>query len=319
MSGFNSLVWVMRGSVLVLLFGGLLLLFHKLQLLRRGILLLRQTRQYMDEAARRRLLENRRNLLTLQQENSLLYRLEQELHYSGWKRKFPDLTAEKFLAGNIVMLSLIFLILSVFAGVIAAALGVIAAVLGETVALLLGKVRAMRSVNGNLMKFLDFLGNYSITSGELTAVFGQVARYVEEPLKSVLEECCFEAQTTGDTAMALLTMAEKIEHPRFKELVRNMEISIRYAADFSILVQNSRRTLREYLRAGAERKSLLREAVINMLLLVGLSYFIFLIVDGLIDGSIWRILFGTMPGRLALGVLAVIFGLFLRQIYRINR
>ena len=132
----------------------------------------------------------------------------------------------------------------------------------------IGKAGEMRSVNENLLEFLNFLGNYSITAGEVTSIFGQVSKYVEEPMKSALEQCSYEAQTTGDAGLALLAMAEKIEHPKFKEVVHNMEVSIRYCADFKILVDTSRRSVREYLRMGEDRKGMLREAVINMLMLL---------------------------------------------------
>ena len=138
-------------------------------------------------------------------------------------------------------------------------------------------------------------------------------------MKSVLDACCYEAQTTGDASMALLTMAEKIEHPKFKELAHNMEVSIRYCADFKVLVDTSRRSVREYLRMGEERKGMLREAIINMVMLLGMSLFALLTVDMLIEQSIWEILLYTIPGRLALAGVGIIFGLLGRQLLRLNQ
>ena len=189
---------------------------------------------------------------------------------------------------------------------------------GEFLAIQAYKMQAMKSVNENLLKFLDFLGNYSITAGEVTGIFQQISRYMEEPLKSALEECCYEAQTTGDTGLALLSMAEKIEHPKFRELVRNMEINLRHCADFTMLVRNSRRSMRDYLKQREERKSMIREAAINMALLLGMSAFVFLVVDRLIEVSIWTILMGTFPGWAALALLGIIFCLFLGQVFRIQ-
>lgn len=171
----------------------------------------------------------------------------------------------------------------------------------------------------NLLKCLNFLGNYSLTAGEITMVLGQVSRYVEEPLKGALEECAYEAQTTGDSSLALLSMAERIEHPKIKELARNLEISIRYMADLTTLVDSSRRSAREYLRMEEERKGMLREAGINMAVLLGMSVFALLTVDRLIDVSVWKIVSGTLPGHLAVGVYGLILFLFLRKLYGFRR
>ena len=168
------------------------------------------------------------------------------------------------------------------------------------------------------MKLLDFLGNYSITAGEVTGILYQVSRYMEEPLRSALESCYYEAQLTGDTGLALLSMAEKVEHPKFKELARNMEVSIRYCADFTALVAGSKRSLREYLRVAQERKGMLQEAVVNMGLLLGLSLVILTAVGSLVQMSVSQLLLGTLPGKVGLCVLAVICVLFIGQFHRAN-
>ena len=98
-----------------------------------------------------------------------------------------------------------------------------------------------------------------------------------------------------------------------------MEVSIRYCADFSMLVDGSRRSVREYLRLGEERKGMLREAVINMVLLLAMSLFALLTVDGLIETSIWNIVWHTLPGKAAVIVVLVVFGLLARQLYNVQK
>ena len=165
-----------------------------------------------------------------------------------------------------------------------------------------------------MMKFLDFLGNYSITSGEITMVLGQVSPYMGEPLRGVLDACYYEAQTSGDTSIALLAMAEKIQHPKFRELVRNLEISLRYSADLTVLVSQSRRSLREYTRMRQERRALAREAWVNMVILGGMTAVILKAMEALVGIPLAEIMLRTLPGIGALTVIAVILLLFYRQV-----
>ena len=304
--------------LLVLLFIGFLMLFAEIKRLRVAEKLFQRGMSEMDEAARRRLLKNRRQLENMRKEYSVWYFIERELHYSGLKRKFPSLTAEMWFAGNIAVIAILTTVFIPLKGVWGNLLAITTFLATEYICLCICKARTFRSVNSNLLKLLDFLGNYSITSGELTGIFRQISKYVDEPLRSVLDECSYEAQTTGDSSIALLAMAEKIEHPKFKELVRNMEVSIRYCADFTTLVRNSRKNMREYLRMGEERKSMIREAFINMSLLLIMSAVTLLTVDGLIRPSVWIILFETWPGRIALGIILFILILFAGKIYRVD-
>lgn len=308
----------MLAGIFVMLLTGFLLLFQKIRLLETLEQFFKKTQFEMDGAARRRGLEDRKKLMQLQSRHTWWTALERELNYTGIRLRFPNLTAEMWIAGNLIAGAFVAVLLFAQAGLLAGAIGPLILFGGELAVLRGMRAANLRRVNGHLMKLLDFLGNYSITAGEITGILQQVSRYMEDPLKSALEACCYEAQFTGDTGLALLSMAEKIEHPKFKELARNMEVSIRYCANLTALVAGSKRSLREYLRVTQERKGMLQESLINMGLLMGLSLVILAVVGSLVQIPLSRLLLETLPGRIGLCVLAVICVLFIGQFRRVN-
>lgn len=264
--------------ILSFLFGGFFLLFRELEALKHIADTLKKTRIGMNAASRQRSLADRQKLLSVQEKHSRWYSMEQQLQYCGVKSRFPGITAEWWLLGNLAAASMIFTAVSLLRG---PGLGAAAVLLcGVLESLIFRGLRKLnfRRTETNLTKLLDFLDNYSVASGEITGIFGQISRYMDEPIKSALDTCCYEAATTGDVSMALLAMQEHIEHPKFKELARNIEVSVRYCADFSVLVNSSRRSLREYLKVSQERKGMLREAAVNLGLLAGMSAAVLLIV-----------------------------------------
>lgn len=304
----------MYAGVFGLLLTGFLLLFREIRMLKRMERLLRKTWSGMDEASRKRNLQDRQRLAQLRQEHTFWTVLERELNYTGLRLRFPGLTVEILIVCNLLAGVCAALALLAGAGLAAGLAGPVLLCVVETAVFRLMRMENLRRVNNHLMKFLDFLGNYSITAGEVTGVLYQVSRYMEEPIKSALESCCYEAQLTGDTGLALLSMAEKIEHPQFKEIARNMEVSVRYCADFTALVAGSKRSLREYLKASQEKKGMRREAVINMGLLAGMSVVILTSVGSLVQMSVAYMLTATLPGRIGLCVIAVTGVLFIGQI-----
>lgn len=309
---------MLKGIIAISLFTGCYLFFSQIRLLEIADRAFRQAQTDMDLAARQRVLESRRQLMELQKKHSVWFRIEHLLYYCGLKQRCPWMTAELFVAGNTMAAGVIFLMGSMLAGIKTAGVITGSVFLLEYFLLQYGRNRNLRRVNDNLLKLLDFLGNYSITAGEVTGVFNQVSRYMEEPVRTVLEECYLETQVTGDAGLALLSMGEKIEHPKFRELARNLEISVRYCADFTALVQASRRSMREYLRMTQERKGMLREAAINMALLMLLFFGMLLTVGSLIGCSLKELLWVSAIGKMGMGALLFIFFLFWKQIRKMH-
>ena len=105
---------MIKGLVLVLLFIGFWILFNHLSVLSQLSELMKKTRLEMDAASRQRNLAERKNLLALQRKYTVWYAMEQMLHYSGLKRRFPGVTVENWIlihisAGTALFLAISFL------------------------------------------------------------------------------------------------------------------------------------------------------------------------------------------------------------------
>lgn len=273
----------------------------------------------LENAARKRKQEYRNSLLLQKRRKGILYRMEKLLVYSGVGIRFPELTPEIAITAGIVLGSLVY-----FGGVLLglswwlSCMIIVAVYAGFVLVLNILMLRNYNRTDEELLKFLDFLGNYSITTGEITSILRQISVYLKEPLKTVLEEGYVEAQTCGNTGLALLEMAEKIQHPKFKEFIYNMEITMRYSADFTALVGQSRRAVRENMKLRRERRSMAKEAWINIMILGGMTVVILKAVEVLIGVPVMQIIFQTWVGRLCLAGIAVILALFGLQVRRIS-
>lgn len=302
---------------LMLAFGLLFMWMRKTSIIHN---LMRKAYASLEEAANKRTEDNRKGMAMLQRKKGRLYRLEQRLLYSGLARKIPFLSPEVYVVGNLFLIAVVYVLAGVLSGIWW--LGIPAVAVAELILHVGMNILIMRNYNATdegLLKFLDFLGNYSLTSGEVTGVLQQVSGYLEEPLRTVLEECYYEAQMSGDTSIALLSMAEKIQHPKFKELVRNLEITMRYSADFTVLVSQSRRSVREYMRLRQERKALASEAWVNILILGGMTVVILKAVEALIGIPIEEILLHSWVGRVCMGGIGFILFLFYNQIRTMDK
>lgn len=303
----------------LLLLTGFFLLLLRLKILKAVKLMLMKAKVSIEDKDRETKLLQRKNLGEFEKKNTFYLMVERQIEYSGLRRRFENLTAGKLIVFNVVPTSALYalgLFLFGFKAGLFMALGY--ALTGVVFTEYL-KSKNLKATGEQLPGLLDFLGNYSLTGSELISIFSQISRYVDEPLRSVMQECEMEARITGDSYLALESMAEKNEHPQFKLLVRNISVTARYGGDFNLLVTESRKSLREYLSQAADRKGMVTEAAINMILLLAMSVIVLAVVNLMIGGGIMQVLLGTFVGHLSITGMIVIFILFIYQIFSLYK
>lgn len=293
---------------------GIAYFFRKKRIFQKAFL---NTYTAIDSAATRRASGRRRDLLLSQMDNAegffsrILSKPEKRYVYSRLGAKtglsFEIWFVLKIITAVLLYGSLIFFTQHGYAGLLGAVLYIV--ILGMVENLL--AYRNYKIVENNLLQFTNLLSNFSIASGEITGIFHRVAPYLPNPLSSVLEECYYDAQTCGDTSAAMYAMLEKIEHPLFKELILNLEVCVNYTANFSIILSNSRKIIRDTRRESRERRALARENLMEMVIVtIGLFVAIWL-VEMLLEASLMEILFHTPIGHIALIIIGILYAFFL--------
>ncbi len=157
-----------------------------------------------------------------------------------------------------------------------------------------------RKTEESLMTFINLMENYSSTEDELIAIFSRIQTFLTEPVKSAVEQCCMEAELTGDKGRAIRNLEKRIEHEKFKEIVRNLEICSRYEANYAEVIKDSRSLLREYLAARKERKAIVNNARLEMAMIIGCCGVVLGMMDDLTEQGFLHILLSSTVGNVIL-------------------
>lgn len=241
--------------------------------------------------------------------------------YSGLARIIPWLTFEVFLSAGIASACAAYIIGWFLFGDVFYALSFMAA----WGAVLIGSQFILshnnyKVVDKHLISFLNQLANFSAVGAvEVTEVFAQVARYMPYPLRDVLEECYAEARTSGNSAEALAACAGKLEHPKFKEIIRNLESCMRYTADYKVVVDGLRHNILDARRSSQERKSMAASAVTHMLIVTVMAGIVMFISANALGMPILDVMFESVAGRVSLVMAAASYIIFAWNVSRADR
>ena len=234
-----------------------------------------------------------------QEKESFFYRLDAILLQSGIRRSFPFLNPELFIT---IMTGCIVLG-AITAGSITgswvwgcvSALGIFGSMY-FILYLLLG--RNYQKTEDGIMTFLNLVENFNTTDDDLINIFGKVCPYLQEPLKSTVSECYQEAVYTGDSEQALQNLEAKLEHEKFREIIRNLSVCSRYEANYGEIVKDSRQLLREHLAMREERKAIRNNAKAEIIILLLGCGLVLYMLNGFLSIPMLTQLTGSFAGQL---------------------
>ena len=195
----------------------------------------------LDEKGRENALRKREAIRMRTDRDGLWSRIDKALVYSCIVRFLPGITTEKFIALLSAACAFIFISSGIVLGAAAALLCTSVFLFSVYAVVRMLEIVNLRRTGDDLPRLLDLLGSYAASGAVYSNIFGQISNYMNEPLRTVFDECGAEGRLSGDMSLALLTMADKIEHPQFKQLIRNMEITSRHSEDIAGLVNDTRR------------------------------------------------------------------------------
>lgn len=288
----------------VVIFAGLIIVFFNIA---KNQIVMNKTAELSQELSVLALSERKKVFL----KTNPLTAFQNKFVYSRISDRFDLLSAQLYIFCTIVFSAIAFLVsLAVSHNLIPAAIIAACVMLGMvSIVYILADINYKRTDN-ELLEFLNLLGNYSLINGEITKVLQLVGRSMHDPIRSCINEFSIEAQQ-GDVMTALRNMRQKIEHPKFKEIIRGIEVSLRYSTNYADVITSNRKLIKDFMIAKQERKAIAHQGNIQVFLLICCLVIMFFALGTLLKENIWIILFEQTIGHFCLCAIALVLILYL--------
>lgn len=254
------------------------------------------------------------------EKHNRMFQLDILLEQSGIKKYIKFINAEIFLILIVFVALISFVISYIFlsSSIICIAIAVIMAAATYFCVVILAD-NNYRKIEKQIMTFINILENYTKTTDDIIDVFGKVYPFLEEPLSSAVQECYTEAYSTGNYRVAFQHLQVKISHERLKEILRNLEICSRHEANYDVIVEESRNSMRDYLKSKKEQRVMAQNFASELLLYTVVGGVALSFVDKLISASLMDLIFNTFIGNILVLVLAGVYIYSIFSIISISR
>ena len=197
-------------------------------------------------------------------------KIDHELMYQGLRIRFKWLNTELYIAFQVVVNLILFLILGTVTKnlLIAAAAVVIELMIQKIILQTLSHIQ-YTSTEKTLLQFMNIIENFAMQSDDLINILDRQSYYLEDPIKSAIVHAVIEARSTGDSMTALKNLQDGVQHQFFKQFIRNLEVCQRYDTNYKEIIQDSRHVLEVELKNEKERQAIYangRSEILAMLL-----------------------------------------------------
>ena len=240
--------------------------------------------------------------------------IDEELAYSGIKQSIPWLTTELYILITVGIAVIIGIVVTVIGTWYLGIASIVMIMLFFNVVISMMANKREQETEKVMIQFMNIVDNFSKTSDDLITILDRTAKYVDEPLGSIIYESVVEARNTGDAMLALQDLQDKVKNPHFKVLMRNLEIASRFETNYSDIIDDCREIYHDYLRSEKEKRAMRSSGLLEILVMIATGGFCIYIIGDVTDsGNLITTLMNG--GAIGIAILSALIGSVVIALY----
>lgn len=154
--------------------------------------------------------------------------------------------------------------------------------------------------------YINILKNLSVSNSDIVTIFSKSIPYVDEPMKSYVEQFVFECKKGIPLDRAFKNFEDKIENKRFKQLIKNIAIASKHDANYEKVLNASRIIFKHYSSEKERRKKAVGSGRMDIILIVFMGAVVFKLLEAF-TGNIYSTLRQTPLGNVLLAYFLMVF------------
>lgn len=160
----------------------------------------------------------------------------------------------------------------------------------------MNKRRKIQQINNQTIAFMNLVENFSRTSTDIAQVCDKAAYYMKEPLKGIVEDFVTDIRIYGDNAKAFEKIQKELEGCKLLEIFKSFEICERHEGNFSKIVEDSKRSAREFDRSIMIRRAIVANARGDLFALIAASVIVLVMLNDFLTRNVWEMLSASPIG-----------------------
>lgn len=177
--------------------------------------------------------------------------------------------------------------------------------------------KTYEKIDNILLLYINNLENFSGSINDIITLFERVIPYTKEPLKQYTEDFVNEAKS-GNIKLAFRNFEKKIENRRFKNIIKNLEISSRHEANYEEVLKEARKTLKGYFGAKEDNKSTAKNGRVEIIMILFMGFIVMFIMKGFAPNLLFD-LKSTPTGNYLIGFTMFLFLLIIWNFIKIDK
>ncbi len=180
------------------------------------------------------------------------------------------------------------------------------------------RMKISREIENEIVLFLNLLSNYSTGNTEIISTFAAIAHKFKPNLRDCLLECVAESQGKGGTIAALENLGRKIESRKFKEVLKNLEISQKFNGSFHMTAIALRRDALEYVNEKKKLSELIVQNSITLGIIIASVCVVIVMMAGLLGEGVLEMI-KTVEGFGCVAVMFAVISWIAYEFIKINK
>ena len=199
----------------------------------------------------------------------LINHMDENLRYSGIQTKHPILTTELYLVISVIVITMsIVLVFLIGGSLIYGALAACVTVLAMELYFNSCRQRRYEQVEEELVPFINSIDAYAGATDDIMSILEKSIPVITGPLKDAVFFAVTQSKSSGNSPEVLRQLEDSIEHPFFKKLVRNLELSSRHSANYKDIITECRSQLDEATRNARMLEEIYRNGRHDIIVLI---------------------------------------------------
>lgn len=153
-----------------------------------------------------------------------------------------------------------------------------------------------KKIEEQMLVFINLMENFSRTDDDIITIMDRANQYMKEPLRGIVNDFVMDVRLYANMEKSFTELFKELEGTKLRDVMRNIEICSVHDSDYSVVLQDAKVSVKEYLSSKTIQNAMKNSARVDMAALLLAQILIIRILNSFLSRTVFKILLSSYIG-----------------------